>query len=187
MIFIIYYLNFLIYVIYIKNYIKQIMSRLNRVPLTRHQRRPRVVLTRPRPKPNSNSNSNTNTNDYPDTINIQDIATQVPSDSSVWIINKDVTIGPTQFLGIDRSYTYITSYNFTNNGEFFNGGTFITTNSFTNNGKIGNNGAVFINTGKLFFNRNPQAVVSNKGGIIINNGGTYSGLGIVLGNPVQTI
>lgn len=170
--------------IYIKNYIKQIMSRLNRVPLTRHQRRPRVVLTRPRPKPNSNSN--TNTNDYPDTINIQDIATQVPSDSSVWIINKDVTIGPTQYLGSDRSYTYITSYNFTNNGEFFNGGTFVTKNSFTNNGKISNNGAVFINTGKLVFNRNPQAIF-NRGGIIINNGGTYSGLGIVLGNPVQTI
>jgi hypothetical protein len=186
MIFIIYYLNFLIY---IKNYIKQIMSRLNRVPLTRHQRRPRVVLTRPRPKPNSNSNSNTNTtntNDYPDTINIQNIATQVPSDSSVWIINKDVTIGPTQSLSSDRTYTYITSYNFTNNGQFLNGGTFITTNSFTNNGKIGNNDAVFINTGKLVFNRNPQSIF-NRGGIIINNGGTYSGLGIVLGNPVQTI
>lgn len=162
------------------------MSRINRVPLTRHKRRPIVMLTRPNSNSNSNSNSNTNTNDYPDTINIQDIATQVPSDSSVWIINKDVTIGPTQSLGIDRTDTYITSYNFTNNGEFLNGGIFVTKNSFINNGKIGNKGAVFINTGQLVFNRNPQAI-SNKGGIIINNGGKYTGSGIVLGNPVQTI
>jgi len=167
------------------------MSRLNRVPLTRHKPRPRVNLTRPRPTPEPNTNSNPVTNDPQTIINIQDIATQVPSNPNVWIINKDVIISPTEYLGNDKTTIYITSYNFTNYGEFYNGGIFITTNSFTNYGKIGNNGAVFINTGILTFNPHVPfsstiAVFNRNDGKIISRG-TYSGKGIVIGNPVQTI
>lgn len=75
------------------------------------------MLTRP--------NSNTNRNDYPNKINIRDIATQVPSAQNIWIINNDVTIGSDQQFDNVEDNIIFTSYNFTNNGEFTNqGGTF---------------------------------------------------------------
>lgn len=159
------------------------MSRLNRPNLTRHRQRPRVVLTRP--------NSNTNTNDYPNIINIQDIATQVPSTQNVnlWIINKDVTIGSDQSFSNDRNNIIFTSYNFTNNGAFSNeGGTFYTSFNFINNGELNNNDAVFLNTGNLVFNRNDDRnkVVYNRGGKIVNIG-TYNATGIIIGNHVVNV
>lgn len=153
------------------------MSRLNRPNLTRHQQRPRFL-----PKPNSNLNDPSNI------IYVQNIATQVPSALNTWIINKDVTIGSDQYFSNDRTNTLITFYNFTNNGEFANGGTFYTLFNFINNGKIINNDALFLNTGNLVFNRNDDRdkVVFNRGGNIINTG-TYTATGTIIGNQIQNL
>lgn len=158
------------------------MSRLNRPNLTRHQQRPRVVLTRP--------NSNTNRNDYPNKINIQDIATQVPSAQNIWIINNDVTIGSDQQFDNVEYNIIFTSYNFTNNGEFTNqGGTFYTSNNFINNGRINNDNGLFLNTGNLVFNRNDDTdnIVYNRGTGKIVNFGTFNGTGTIIGNSVVNV
>ena len=155
------------------------MSRLNRPNLTRHQQRPRVVLTRP--------NSNTNRNDYPNVINIQDIATEVHS--NIWIIKDNVTIGSDQqFTNVEDNIIF-TSYNFTNNGEFTNeGGTFYTSYNFINNRRINNNNGLFLNTGNLVFNRNDNDnVVFNRGTGKIVNIGTLNGTGTIDGNSVVNV
>ena len=154
------------------------MSRLNRPNLTRHQQRPRVVLTRP------NSNNN------PNVINIREIATQVPSAPNIWIINNDVTIRSDQQFANDRNNIIFTSYDFTNNGEFTNeGGTFYTSYNFINNGTINNNDSLFLNTGNLVFNRNDvnDNVVFNRGTGKIVNIGTFNGTGTIIGNSVVNV
>ena len=75
----------------------------------------------------------------------------------------------------------------TNNGEFINAGTFCTSLNFTNNSNFNNNAGLTLNTGNLVFNHSGDRtkVIFNRGGNIINLG-TYTGMGTVLGNPVQT-
>ncbi len=157
------------------------MSRLNRPNLTRHKQRPRLILTRPNPKPNSNSNTN---DPISNIIYIKDIATESPEGSNFWVINKDVTIAPGEFFGLDKNETVITNYNFTNNGEFQNSGTFCSFNNFTNNGKFGNGGAVGVMFGNLLFTGDTKQV-TNRDGTLVSIG-TYQG-GPIIGNPVQAL
>ena len=155
------------------------MPRLNRPNLTRHQPRPKVILTPLNPTPNLNSN----TSDPSNTILLKDIATPAAS-PGLWIINGDVTITSNDSLGFEKGDTVVTSHNFTNNGYFGNSGTFLTLLNFTNNSDVNNNGGFILNTGNLVFNPNTKQIFNRDGNII--NFGTYSGNGRITGNRVQT-
>ena len=143
---------------------------------------PPPVLAPPHDNPNSN--------DQPTLIDITTIATQVSP--GLWIMNGDVTIASNEQLGLIEGSTVVTTHEFTNNGIFINGigATFITSSTFTNNGKFTNNGGFTVNlsSGQLVFNRSDDRnkIIENKGSVIVNFGGTYTGRGIILGNPVQS-
>ena len=144
---------------------------------------PPPVLAPPRDNPNSNDVTQ---------INIQDIATQVSP--NFWIINKEVTIASGENLGIGKGSTVVTRYEFTNNGTFNNnaGGTFITSNKFTNNGQFSNERSFTVNLsgGQLIFNPTTDINIFNRGvsgsGSVILNLGTYTRIGKIVGNPVQS-